>query len=43
MKTLIYGPMKRSLDLTPDEEKIFIEQVESDIAAARKFHAWRRT
>ncbi len=43
MKTLTYGPMEISFDLTPDEEKIFIEQIESDIAAARKFHAWRQT
>ncbi|MHB1708777.1 MAG: hypothetical protein ACYCT2_04795 [Thermoplasmataceae archaeon] len=41
MKTLVYGPMKISLDLTPDEEKVFLEAIESDIAAARKFHAWR--
>ena len=42
MKTLTYGNMKVQVDLTPDEEKIFMEALESDIAAARKFHA-RRT
>ena len=42
MKTLTYGNMKVQLDLSPNEEKIFIEALESDIAAARKFHA-RRT
>jgi hypothetical protein len=42
MKTLTYGNMKVQLDLSPNEEKIFMEALESDIAAARKFHA-RRT
>ena len=42
MKTLTYGNMKIQLDLSPNEEKIFMEALESDIAAARKFHA-RRT
>jgi hypothetical protein len=42
MKTLTYGNLKVQLDLSPNEEKIFIEALESDIAAARKFHA-RRT
>jgi hypothetical protein len=41
MKTLTYGNMKIQMDLTPDEEKIFMEAIESDIAAARKFHARR--
>ena len=42
MKTLTYGNLKVQLDLSPNEEKIFMEALESDIAAARKFHA-RRT
>ena len=42
MKTLTYGNLKVQLDLSPNEEKIFMEAIESDIAAARKFHA-RRT
>ncbi len=42
MKTLTYGNLKVQLDLSPNEEKIFIEALESDIAAAMKFHA-RRT
>lgn len=42
MKTLTYGNLKVQLDLSPNEEKIFMEVLESDIAAARKFHA-RRT
>ena len=42
MKTLKYGNMEFQVDLTPDEEEIFMEALESDIAAARKFHA-RRT
>ena len=41
MKTLTYGKMKVQLDLSPNEEKIFMEALESDIAAARKFHARR--
>jgi hypothetical protein len=41
MKTLTYGNMKIQVDLKPDEEKIFIEALESDIVAARKFHRWR--
>ena len=42
MKTLTYGNLKVQLDLSPNEEKIFIEALESDIAAARKFHARRK-
>ena len=41
MKTLTYGNLKVQLDLSPNEEKIFIEALESDIAAARKFHLRR--
>jgi|YelNatPaOPRAMG01_1025707.scaffolds.fasta_scaffold211061_1 hypothetical protein len=41
MKTLTFGNMKVRLDLDPDEEKIFMEALESDISAARKFHARR--
>jgi hypothetical protein len=41
MKTLKYGNMEKQLDLKPDEEEIFMEALESDIAVARKFHAWR--
>jgi hypothetical protein len=41
MKTITYGTLKVQLDLRSDEEKIFIESLEAEIAAARKFHAWR--
>lgn len=41
MKTLTYGNLKVDLDLTPEEEAIFIEAIQSDISAARKFHARR--
>lgn len=39
MKTLTYGNLEIQLDLTPDEEKIFLEAIQSDISAAKKFHA----
>ena len=42
MKTLKYGNMEFQVVLRPDEEEIFMEALESDIAAAIKFHA-RRT
>ncbi len=42
MKTLTYGNLKVQLDLTPEEEKIFIEAIQSDIAAARKYHNFGR-
>ncbi len=42
MKTLTYGNLKVQLDLTPEEEKIFLEAIQSDIAAARKYQNFRR-
>jgi hypothetical protein len=41
MKTITYGNPKVQLDLRSDEEKIFVESLEVEIAAARKLHAWR--
>jgi hypothetical protein len=42
MKTLTYGNLKVQLDLTPGEEEIFLEVIQSDIAAARKYHNFGR-
>ena len=42
MKILMYGNLKIQLDLTADEEKIFMEAIQSDIAAARKYHNFGR-
>ena len=41
MKTLKYGNMEFQVVLRPDEEERFMEALEFDIAAARKYHAWR--
>ena len=41
MKILTYGPLKISLDLSPDQEKIFLETFGSDLAAARKRYEGR--
>lgn len=41
MKTLKYGNMEFQVVLRSDEEEIFMEALKSDIAAARKYHAWR--
>ncbi len=41
MKTLTYGPLKISLDLSPEQERIFLEIFGSDLAAAKRRYEGR--
>lgn len=43
MKILTYGPLKISLDLSPDQEKIFLETFGSDLADAKRRYEGRRS